>query len=449
MQVQEAEKSRGRSTAPWRLVPAILLAVVSALASNRAQAAGLETLYSFCAKSSCTDGAVPLAPVIMDASGRLYGTTIGGGDVQEGTAFELVRHQGTWKEVVLHSFCAKPDCADGAGPTSPLIMDVNGNLYGVTYITGIAKEVVFELVNEPDRRKLQFRRLYEFCSQENCPDGVRVQAGLSYAGQSSGQLYDGVSPLFGTTYSGGAFNQGTVYKLTPGARKWHQEVIYSFCGQGGDCVDGAAPAAPVSIDGSGNLFGTTSLGGAHGGVVFMLAPNARAGWSETVLYDFCSQPACADGAGPNGVILDATGKLYGTTSAGAGANCGGGGCGVAFELSPNGSRSQYTVLYTFCSQSDCRDGINPTGSLAMDATGNLFGVAVNGGNSGRMDGGGGTAFELSGSAFRVLYRFCSESHCADGANPFGITLTGDGRLVGTTGNGGSHAGGGTVFELRP
>jgi uncharacterized repeat protein (TIGR03803 family) len=449
--MQSSQRLRSRLKAVCRVVPAVLLIMISAFVPNGARAAaGLETLYSFCSKGACADGAGPLAPVIMDASGRLFGTTTGGGSALEGTTFELVPHHGTWKEVVLHTFCSKTDCADGAGPVSPLIMDVNGNLYGTTYLTGIAKEVVFELVHQPDQRKWQFRRLYAFCPQENCPDGVGAEGGLSYSGQSAGQLYDGVSPLFGTTFSGGAFNQGTVFKLTPVTRKWHEEVIYDFCAQGGSCADGAQPAAPVAMDSAGNLFGTTIRGGANvAGIAFMLSPNEGTGWSETVLYNFCSMSACADGGLPNGVILGPSGTLYGTTSAGAGAKCGGGGCGVVFELSPNGAQSQYTVLYSFCSQADCKDGINPTGLLAMDASGNLFGVTLNGGNTRFMDTGGGTAFELEGTLLRVLYRFCSESNCADGGNPGSVILKGDGHLFGTTANGGAGSGGGTVFELTP
>jgi uncharacterized repeat protein (TIGR03803 family) len=441
------EKLRSRVKA---LVPVVLLIMACASVPDGAKAAaGLQTLYSFCSLSACADGAVPQAPVIVDASGKLYGTTIGGGNKQEGTVYELAPHRGAWKQIVLHSFCSKTGCPDGAGPSSPLIMDVNGNLYGTTYITGIAKEVVFELIHQPDQRRWQFRHLYEFCAQENCPDGVSAEGGLSYSGQSAGQLYDGVSPLFGTTFSGGAFNQGTVYKLTPGARKWHEDVIYSFCAQGGSCADGAEPAAPVTIDGAGNLFGTTIRGGTNvSGIAFVLSPNGGA-WSETVLYNFCSMSACADGGLPNGVILGPSGTLYGTTSAGAGANCGGGGCGVAFSLVPNGAQSQYTVLYSFCSKAGCRDGINPTGLLAMDVSGNLFGATVNGGNTRFMDTGGGTAFELSGTSLQVLYSFCSVANCADGANPSGVTLKGDGSLLGTTGNGGAHGGGGTVFELTP
>jgi len=433
-------------------VAAIIVMAVSGLVFDGAQAATLENLYSFCAKSACADGAVPLAAVTLDASGNIYGTTIGGGDKQQGTAYKLAHRQdGTWAEVVLHSFCAKTDCADGAGPTSPMIMDVNGNLYGTTYITGVANEVVFELARQPGKRKLEFKRLYEFCAQENCPDGTSVQGGLAYQGQSAGQPYDGVSPLFGTAYAGGAFNQGVVFTLTPpaqGAKKWRQQVIYNFCAQSG-CADGAQPAAPVTVDGSGNLFGTTFRGGANSGVVFMLTPNAKAAWNETVLYNFCSMAQCADGGLPNGLILDASGKLYGTASAGAGSQCGGGGCGVAFSLVPNGAQSQYTILYSFCSRNNCADGFNPTGSLAMDASGNLFGVTVNGGNTKNTDSGGGTAFELSGGTFKLLYSFCSEANCADGAQPAGVVLTSDGKVVGTTGNGGAHGGGGTVFELTP
>jgi uncharacterized repeat protein (TIGR03803 family) len=128
------------------------------------------------------------------------------------------------------------------------------------------------------------------------------------------------------------------------------------------------------MDGAGNLYGTTSAGGGtFGGVVFKLAPDG----TETVLYSFCSQSGCADGSDPEaGLIMDGAGNLYGTTYSGGSA--GFAGRGVVFRLAPDGTE---TVLYSFCSQSNCADGSYPEAGLIMDGAGNLYGTTVSGGST--------------------------------------------------------------------
>ena len=201
--------------------------------------------------------------------------------------------------------------------------------------------------------------IYRFCSQQNCADGTIPAGGLTYAGASSGVPYDGVSPLFGVTGGGGANNGGTVFELTNSAGHWAENVLYSFCSQGGtDCTDGHVPQGELVIDASGNPYGVTVQGGGNdphlngAGVAFELVPSEGNAWSETTLYRFCSMAHCADGARPlAGLVTDAEGNLYGTTSRG-GRRCATepDGCGTAFKIIPNGAASEETVLYAFCEE---------------------------------------------------------------------------------------------------
>jgi uncharacterized repeat protein (TIGR03803 family) len=203
--------------------------------------------------------------------------------------------------------------------------------------------------------------LYKFCAQSNCADGGPPNS-------AGGRLImDGAGNLYGTTTYGGANSGGTVFQLTPTSTGWSETVLYSFCSQS-NCADGYEPNPGLMMDGSGNLYGTTYVGGAVGkGVVFQLTPSGT-GWSEKVLYSFCSSILCADGQYPHaGLIMDGSGNLYGTTSGAANTNCvGGGGCGTVYQLIPGSAGSTYAVLHSFCSQSNCADGKFPKGGLIMD-----------------------------------------------------------------------------------
>ena len=327
-------------------------------------------LYSFCAQPRCPDGANPGAPLIMDSAGNLYGTTnLGGNSPDTGVVFELTPTSSGWTQKVLYSFCPQSGCTDGASPGAGLIMDGAGNLYGTTRYGGNANNsgVVFELtLGEGGWTQ---KVLYRFCSQDSCTDGHLPLAGL---------ITDGAGNLYGTTYrGGGSLDAGVVFQLTPTGQGWTQKVVYSFCQQSG-CADGANPAAGLIIDGAGNLYGTSAGGGSSGyGVVFALTPTGS-GWTEKVLYNFCQQGGCADGANPvAGLILDGAGNLYGTTTGG-----GSSGYGVAFELTAAGSGSTETVLYSFCQQNGCADGAAPVAGLMMDGAGNLYGTTSHGGKGG-------------------------------------------------------------------
>jgi uncharacterized repeat protein (TIGR03803 family) len=266
-------------------------------------------------------------------------------------------------------------------------------------------------------------------------------------GVQSGLTLDQKGNLYGTTGGGGPNNGGTVFKLSPNADgSWTESVLYSFCSLS-NCGDGAEPFASLILDHAGNLYGTTEQGGTNygglGGTVFSLTPNLDGTWTESVLYDFCSLSNCGDGIAPYAsLILDQEGSLYGTTI-GGGANQE----GTVFKLTPNvdGTWTE-SVLYSFCSVARCFDGRNPVAALTSDQAGNLYGTTQYGGNS----SGNGTVFKLTlhqdGSwTHQVLHSFCSRSNCSDGGFPMGAVIFDQaGNLYGTTRE---WPAGGLVFEL--
>ncbi len=136
-------------------------------------------------------------------------------------------------------------------------------------------------------------------------------------------IEDRAGNLYGTTFDGGGYGFGTVFKITP---KGKTTALYVFTGSGGEYPDFS-----LIMDGTGNLYGTTSEGGAdNSGTIFKLAP----GGTESSLYSFCSKANCTDGATPiAGLTKDKAGNLYGTTLDGGDAGCDSGeGCGTVFKL---------------------------------------------------------------------------------------------------------------------
>jgi uncharacterized repeat protein (TIGR03803 family) len=268
----------------------------------------------------------------------------------------------------------------------------------------------------------------------------------------AGLIRDGAGNLYGTTSNGGANNAGVVFKVSPTGT---ETILYSFSGG----ADGENPYAGLVRDAAGNLYGTTAFGGAQCqegglvpgtcGVVFELSPEG----AETVLHAFAGHPT--DGAAPNGdLIRVAGGNLYGTTAnGGAFSPCSQGffrACGTVFKLGPTGTES---VLYNFTGGPD---GGNPLAGLIQDAAGNLYGTTVAGGVGSKLCAGGcGTVFKVAPSGTEtVLYSFTGG---ADGGQPTaGLISEAAGNLYGTTYGGGRSgacfAGGGScgvVFKLSP
>jgi uncharacterized repeat protein (TIGR03803 family) len=406
-------------------------------APSTAQASMLNILYSFCGVQYCANGEGPVGGLLRDSAGNVYGTTQSGGANGGGEVFELARSGDRYSFQVLYSFCPAGDCSDGSWPTSDLIMDTSGDLYGTTNSNSGS---VFELVPNAKRTIWRLKTLHRFCSEPSCADGTAGNA-LTYAGAASGALYDGSAVLYGTTNRGGANDGGVVFTLKPPApqkRKWHYNTIHDFCGP--NCTeDGERPAAALTMDSSGHLYGTTVTGGiVRAGVVFELK-RKRGKWVEILIYQFGSKTG--DGGFPaSQMLLDSAGNLFGTTALG-GAHQG----GTVFKLVPNGRNSQLETLYSFCAQSSCADGSGPSGDIAMDPGGNIYGITSYGGDP---DQQGGVVYGLN-PTFHVLHTFCSESYCQDGYWPVsGVILDGTGNVFGTTYQGGAHNGG-EGFMLTP
>ncbi len=402
----------------------------------------------------------------------------------------LPASRGQRREFVLYYFYQNEN---GGRPRGGLAVGPFGSLFGTTSRGGRSGcpskrgscGTVYIMANT-DSGYIQFV-LYRFCQVRGCADGALPYADVTF---------DKRGAMYGTTYEGGANNEGVVFKLKRGKRGSYKEsVLYGFCSQAG-CADGSNPRSNLILDSSGAIYGTTLYGGSkNGGVVFKLTPSSS-GYTESVLHEFTG----ADGLYPEaGVVADAGGALYGTTASGGGSGCDTG-CGVVFKLTPKGSQYTETVLHEF---EGGDDGTDPYAGLLLDKQGNLFGVTAEGGGTGCYGNGCGVVFELKnvgtaytesvlhafggtdGSApdaalvfgkhgglygttssgglyregtvfamnpanssygFRSLYSFCKLAKCADGEMPFGGVVRYGTSIYGTTWQGG-HKGAGTVYEL--
>jgi uncharacterized repeat protein (TIGR03803 family) len=306
----------------------------------------LKVLHSF---TGGKDGGYPVAGVITDAAGNLYGTTLEGGAFGAGTVFKV---DTSGHETALYSF-GKTGNYDGAFPYAGLIMDAAGNLYGTTSSGGLPPYAgtVFKI-------DLSGHETFEYAFT-NRGDGEYPLASL---------IADANGILYGTTYYGGASGAGTVFKLdtTTGT----DTVLYSFSGG----ADGSNPVAGVIMDAKGNLYGTTMFGGTSpncGPVGCGVAFKLDTAGTETVLHTF-GLGGRGEGANPTaGLVLDAKGNLYGTTEYGGG---GSNGAGMVFKLDATGKETKLEVF------TGLQDGGFPYAGLIRDNAGNLYGTGQFGGN---------------------------------------------------------------------
>jgi uncharacterized repeat protein (TIGR03803 family) len=356
---------------------------------------GTETpLYTF---PDGPNGWALLSGVVLDSAGNIYGTTIEGGSAGFGVVYKL---NARGAETVLHTFSG----SDGGSPWAGVVSDSNGNLYGTTLEGGSARAgVVYRL--DPGGNETV---LHSFTGGS---DG-----GSPYAGV----ILDSAGNLYGTTFSGGSSGYaGVVYRLDPNG---NETVLHNFTGGS----DGGYPWAGVVLDSAGNLYGTTTGGGAgYNGVVYKLDPTGN----ETVLHNFTGG---SDGGYPlTEVVLDSAGNLYGTTTSGGSA-----GRGDVYKLDPSGNE---TVLHNFTGGSD---GGYPYTGVVLDSAGNLYGTTLTGSTAGY-----GVVYRLDPSGNEtVLHNFAG---APDGTySEYGsVILDSAGDLFGTTSSGGSGAGG-VVYKLK-
>jgi uncharacterized repeat protein (TIGR03803 family) len=394
---------------------ALTLAAISLNLTSVAWAQTEQVIYSFTGGS---DGGGPAGGVIVDAKGNLYGTTEAGGANSAGAVFELTPNtNGTWTEKVIYSFSHLG--MDGFLPYSGLTFDSKGSLYGTTLGGGSAGQgTVFELSPGSNGTWTE-QILYSF------QGGTDVSSALwgDLAIDSSGNLY-------GASYSGGTYQFGTVYELSPGSNgTWSEKVVYSFSGGN----DGGRPLGlQLAIDAAGNLYGMTSTGGPHDyGLVFELVRGLSGNWTEKIVHAFVGG---ADGSSPAGsLVFDAAGNLYGPSSF------------SVFELMP-GSNGSWTKkeIHRFAGGSD---GAFPESGLVFDKAGNLCGTTETGGAH------RGTVFKLAPNANgtwteTVLHKFSSSG--TDGVFPAfpALAIDAKGNLFGTTAAGGT-SNAGVVFAVKP
>jgi uncharacterized repeat protein (TIGR03803 family) len=415
---------------------------------------GHETvLYSF---GGGADGNTPNG-LVRDSAGNLYGTTTYGGASGAGVVFkvDLSDH-----ETVLYSFTGGND---GSGPNS-LVRDGEGNLYGATNGGGAAGYgVIFKLDTSGHERTLYTFKGGADGAYPN-PGGILDslgnfygsannggnQAGTSGAGvvfklnpsghetvlytfkgendgaQPNGVIRDSKGDLYGTTSDAGAYGAGVVFKLTTSG---HQSVLYTFTGGN----DGGFSDAGLTSDSAGNLFGTTSGGGSAGwGVVFKVDPAGH----ETVLHTFTRGPYGNQPDG-SGVILDASGNLYGTTAFGAA-----GGAGAVYKLDPSGNAS---VVYAFQGKQGGQYPYNA--GVILDSDGHLYGTTFYGGYAGA-----GVVYKLDGNGQETVpYAFDKSTDNGFGQPTWGVIRDSAGNFYGTTFVGQSDVGrgAGVVYRVDP
>jgi uncharacterized repeat protein (TIGR03803 family) len=369
-------------------------------AAQSTQAQSFKSLHDF---TGSDDGANPLNGLMIASNGLFYGTASAGGASSNGSIYTI---NASGDLTLLYSFKGG---TDGSSPESFLIEDKSGNFYGTTSAGGGHKGgTVYELTGTKEAV------LYSFGAAS---DGSGPQAGLTM--DSSGNLY-------GTTAAGGRYGKGTVFELERGASGVKEIILHDF----GSGTDGATPVAGVTFDTSGNLYGTTSAGGAHAyGTVFKLAKST---WTETILHSFADGD---DGAVPYAGLVASSGKFYGAATEG-GSESG----GTVFELTPSGTSWEFSVIASVAGW-----GISGTfRNVMVTSSGTIYATTHCDGNDDS-----GTVYELTpnGSSwdYKLLYTFTGGDN---GFYVFSNLVLSGGKLYGTTNQGGT-SGKGEIFEVTP
>jgi uncharacterized repeat protein (TIGR03803 family) len=407
--------SRNLSSALLRALATLTLVLI---AVTGASASSEKVIHSFLGGP---DGNDPTAGVIF-VNGHMYGTTRFGGKYLAGTVYELRPRRNSWKERVLYMFTGG---SDGSLPEGGLVADASGNLYGTTLgggsgCGGYGCGTVFEL-SANSKGGWTEHVLHKFTEGS---DGFNPRVGLAW--DKAGNLY-------------GSSSNNVVFRLSPSKGRWTFTTIYTFS-------YGRGSLTPFLVDSNGNLFGASSAGpnSNDNGIVFELSPSSG-GWTLTTLYTFTGIPNGYP-IGPSPLVMDSEGNLYGSTGRNDSHDCyyQNVGCGMVYELTPDGGGWTFSTLYDFSASGD---GSYPVGVI-FDSQGNLYGTTEQSYHTNNFASG--TLFKLTDSGGTwtesVLHNF---TNTGDGHYPNGGLAWGaDGHLYGTTVYGGAinH---GAVFEFIP
>jgi uncharacterized repeat protein (TIGR03803 family) len=326
---------------------------------------------------SGTDGGTPSGGVVLDAAGNVYGGVLLGGK-GNGLIFKLTpQATGGWIKTNAHVFSGP----DGSVPQGNLTIDAAGNLYGATNSGGNLNDcsgkgcgVVFRLTPGQNGGGT-FKILHTFTGGK---DGSSPRGGLAL--DAAGNLY-GATRNGGIASGCSGFGCGVVFKLSPTAQgEWKDTALLAFSGG----KAGQNPNGNLTLDAAGNVYGTTpqgnggtACGGLGCGTAFELSPTNANTWTPSILHTFTG--GTDGGTPPPGLTLSA-GTLYGATEEGGNLNCGVGiGCGTVYQLSPLSGGWQQTILYSFTGGTDRG---SPTSGVILDASGNLYGETSLGGTNG-------------------------------------------------------------------
>ncbi len=397
-----------------------LLLVLCAISAVAASAQVLTTLVNF----DPTNGGGSGTPLTRGTDGNFYGTN--GGNIAGGSIFRMTPDGDL---SILYFSCRQRPCPDGEGSAAPLVQANDGNFYGTMTYGGnydgacgvFGCGTVFRIT--PDGTLTTLHRFSGY-------DGA-----FPYSGLIQGR--DGY--LYGTT---NGLSAGTFYRI--GLDGSFTLVSSGYAGFAySQLIQAADGDFYTTSTGGGNYTGVCVTYGC--GYVLKLTSSG----AHTILYEFCSQANCADGAYPvAGLVQGRDGNLYGTTTYfGTGQYPSHARAGTIFRITPSGA---LTTLYSFCSQSSCDDGDTPYGALIQGSDGNFYGTTLYGPNQLYTSPGEGTLFKITAEgAFTHLYSFCSLPGCADGSLPQAALLEVANRtFYGTTTSGGIHFASGTVYSLE-
>lgn len=415
----------GSKLAPLSLTfTALALLLMLAATATGLSAQTFSVLHTFSAWSA---GSEPTAGLTPDRAGNFYGTTSYGGAYGDGTVFKLTHSGSGWILSTLYSFAGG---ADGSLPNAGVVFGPDGALYGTTSEGGQqGLGTVFSLrpPNHP-------------CPSISCPWTKTTIYTFRDASEGNSPgfgnlVFDAAGNIYGTTFFGGGGadceydNCGVVFQLVHSGGTWTENVLYDFTYNGDT---GSNPDSGVILDSAGNVYGTTLLGGGYGeGAVYELVKSGSS-WTATALHDF---GATGDGVAPfGGLTMDLQGNLYGSTGEGPNGSNG----GTVFELQPSGGSWNYSILAAIPGNS------GPTGTLTLDAAGNLYGVTGGDGGDYLL----GNVFKLAPSHGSWIYTDLFDFNGTNGEFPYGnVVLDANGNLFGTTSQ--TNTAGGEVWEITP